>query len=182
MPEDNHVTRALPQSPQKTLKASPPQSGDPECVYVNHAAHWVDVLRLAGCGHSRHGRPTPDTEGPLLPNDQFEIPAYEVSRTSQPEVEQTLEKAIQQGQPTLLQRTTDNQSSAKIEPKQPEDGITLREAPMNFHTHQIDREVEDQPLMECHVLRREVKEAHCPVATDLTKLAIVTTLVVLLID
>ena len=142
----------------------------------------MDVLRLAGCGHSRHGRPTPDSEGPLLPNGQFEVPVYEVSRTSQPEVEQTLEKAIQQGQPTLLQRTTDNQSSAKIEPKQPEDGITLREAPMNFHTHQVDREVQDQPLMECHVLRREVKEAHCPVATDLTKLAIVTTLVVLLID
>ena len=107
MPEDNHVTRALPQSPQKTLKAGPLQSGGPECVYVDHAAHWVDVLGLAGWGHSRHGRPTPDSEGLLLPNGQFEVPVYEVSRTSQPEVEQTLEKAIQQGQPTLLQRTTD---------------------------------------------------------------------------
>ncbi len=75
--------------------------------YVDHAAHWVDVLGLASCGHPRHGRPTPDTQGPLLPNGQFEIPVYEVSRTSQPEVAQTLDMAIQQGQPTLLQRTTD---------------------------------------------------------------------------
>ena len=75
--------------------------------YVDHAAYWVDLLGLASCGHPRHGRPTPDTEGPLLPNGQFEVPAFEVSKSAEPEVARTLEMAIQQDQPTLLQRTTD---------------------------------------------------------------------------
>ncbi len=69
-----------------------------------------------------------------------------------------------------------NQSLAKIEPKQPEDGITLREMSIIIHRHQVDREVQEQPLMACRVLRREVKGAHCLVSTYLTELAIMSIL------
>ena len=67
----------------------------------------MDVPGLTSCGHPRHGRPTPDTEGPLLPIGQFGVPALEISKSAGPEVARALEEAIQQGQPTLLQRTTD---------------------------------------------------------------------------
>lgn len=67
----------------------------------------MDVPGLASSGHPRHGRPTPDTEGPLLPKGQFEVPALEVSKPAEPEVARVLEEAIQRGEPTLLQRTTD---------------------------------------------------------------------------
>lgn len=67
----------------------------------------MDVPGLASSGHPRHGRPTPDTEGPLLPKGQLEVPALEASKSAEPEVARTLEEAIQHDQPTLLQRTTD---------------------------------------------------------------------------
>ena len=74
--------------------------------YVDHAAHWVDFLGL----YSYHqvdsplGRPS-GVHGPVFDNGQFFVPKFDVSMSRTPEVAETLRKGIEEGQPTLLQRT-----------------------------------------------------------------------------
>lgn len=105
----------------------------------------MDVPGLASCGHPRHGRPTPDTEGPLLPNGQFEVPALEVSKSAEPEVARTLEEAIQHDQPTLLQRTTDKSIIRQNKAEATRGWDYSRETPMSFRTHQQCKEVKGPP-------------------------------------